>query len=78
MYWGTMSVPMDEPFVADLGANLHEVEALARYFVGDTIEGEVSADAESVLVCQKRTAEGDDLWIVLNESPEAVTQPGST
>jgi len=73
MYWGTMSVPMDEPFVADLGANLHEVEALARYFVGDTIEGEVSADAESILVCQKRTAEGDDLWIVLNESPEAVT-----
>lgn len=73
MYWGTMSVPMDEPFVADLGANLHEVEALARYFVGDTIVGEVSADAESVLVCQKRTAEGDDLWIVLNESPEAVT-----
>ena len=73
MYGGTYTVPTDHPFVADLAANLHEVEALSRYLVGDTIEGEVTCDAESILVFQKRTAEGDDLWIVLNESPEPVT-----
>ncbi|MBR4519516.1 MAG: hypothetical protein IKO65_11005 [Victivallales bacterium] len=73
MYWGTMSVPTDHPFVADLAANLHEVEALSRYLVGDTIEGEVTCDVESIRICQKRTAEGDDLWIVLNESPGPVT-----
>ena len=74
MYWGTMSVPGGDshPFYADLSANLREVESLGRYLVGETVEGETTADHPAIRICQKRTAEGDDLWIVLNESSKAV------
>ncbi len=73
MYWGIYTVTSEHPFVADLAANLREINALSRYLVGDTVEGEVACEVESIRICQKRTAEGDDLWIVLNESPEAVS-----
>ena len=73
MYWGTMTIPPDHPFVADLAACFQEVETLSRYLVGESVQGEVTCENEAIRICQKRTAEGDDLWIVLNESAESIT-----
>ena len=72
MYWGLwLGKGQNDEFLENLKKTLHEITAVAPFLVGDTVEGESATATPNVRVMQKRTAEHGDLWIVLNESPEA-------
>ena len=70
-YWGLwMGRGQSDEFLDNLKKTLHEITAAAPFLVGDTVTGETTTDTPNVRVMQKRSQHGD-LWIVLNESPEA-------
>jgi len=71
-YWGLwLGRGQSDEFLENLKKTLHEITAAAPFLVGDTVEGETTTATPNIRVMQKRTAEHGDLWIVLNESPEA-------
>jgi len=71
MYWGLwLGKGQNDEFLENLKKTLHEITAVAPFLVGDTVEGEMTSSTPNVRVMQKRSPHGD-LWIVLNESPEA-------
>ena len=70
-YWGLwLGKGQSDEFLANLKKTLHEITAAAPFLVGDTVDGETATSTPDIRIMQKRSPHGD-LWIVLNESPEA-------
>ena len=71
VYWGLYMGKGENPeFLASLKKVIGEITQLGAYLVGDTVENSVKCGDPAIRVMHKRTPQGD-LWIVLNESPEA-------